>query len=132
MSLSLGDLELVKQVRDGDKSQLLEVRAVTSMDVACKRNIAELKIAGSSSNVLQDSGNEPVEIKITGRFLGKDAKKRVEQIRQMRSKGEPVQFASESISFAQIGKVMILRFDFQESLEAVNGVSYEMDLMEYR
>lgn len=133
MVVYLDTIELENKTQNQDNDGILEARTVTKIDVLDKRHVVELDIPGSSGNVLQDMGAEPVRIFLVGEFMGKDSKKGLEQLRSKYDTNQPVAFSSDlTTSVAEVSKVLIEHLYVEEIAASVHKYRYHMVLKEHK
>ena len=132
MEVKLDDIELVKRVQPSATSPLSEVRTVYDVHVEGKRSIVELKIPGSSGNVLQDMGREPVTILIKGEVWGPNAKATVTTLKAKSEAGDAVPFTSDLLSAASVSDVIVEEFSLDQVAGSPTRYRYLMLLREYK
>jgi len=132
MQVKLDDLELVKRVQNSATSPLKEVRSVSEVNVEGRRSLVELKIPGSSGNVLQDMGREPLAIELRGEVWGVDAKKTVEAIKAKVDSGKSISFTSDMMAAASISDVIAERFEVDQVAGFPSRYRYLLILREYK
>lgn len=149
MEVKLDDIDLVKRVQSSATSPLSEVRTVYDVHVDGKRSIVELRVPGSSGNVLQDMGREPITILVKGEVWGPDAKKTIQSLKAKSDGGDSVPFTSDLLAAASVSDVMVDEFvvdqlagnptkyrylmllrEFKEGGEATEGTAAETDQAE--
>jgi hypothetical protein len=131
MSVKLDDVELIKKVEDPD-APFRELRTVYDIKVNDKRNVVELRVPGSSGNVIQDMGCEPVSISIVGEVLGQEAKQSLENLRNKYERAESLQFSSDITDIPEVSKVVIEDYYVEEVAGTAGRFRYYLLLKEYR
>jgi uncharacterized protein DUF6046 len=127
VQIKLGDLDLVQRsTDDGERQQKL--RTILAISIKDKRKIVEQQIPGSSGNRLQDLGYEPVEISLEGEIFGEDASKTIEEIYDIFSKGQALDFHSNITAIADVSKVSITNLQVNKSPGTEMHYSYTMSL----
>jgi Domain of unknown function (DUF6046) len=132
MEVKLDDIDLVKRTQSSATSPLSEVRAVYDVHVDGRRSIVELKIPGSSGNVLQDMGREPITILIKGEVWGPDAKGTVTSLKAKCDAGESVPFTSDLLAAASVSDVVIEELEVDQVAGNPTRYRYLMLLREFK
>jgi hypothetical protein len=139
VSVKLDDIDLIKVVK-GDEGQggaessshLQEIRTIYGMRIVDRRNIVEIEIPGSSGNLLQDMGCNPVKIAFAGEIMGEKASETIEQIFVKYNSGTPLEFHSDLTVIAEVNKVVIENFGVEEIGGSISRYRYVMTLLEYK
>ena len=131
MDVRLDDIDLVKRVQDGPDEPIREVRTVIDSHVEGRRSIVELAIPGSSGNVLQDMGREPIRIALVGEFWGPDGKGSAEALQGKYESGDPLSFTSDLATAAEVSQVIISALLVEEVSGAPSRYRYSLLLSEY-
>ena len=132
MEVKLDDIDLVKRTQSSATSPLSEVRTVYDVHVDGRRSIVELKIPGSSGNVLQDMGREPITILIKGEVWGPDAKATVTSLKTKSDTGDSVPFTSDLLAAASVSDVIIEEFQVDQVAGNPTRYRYLMLLREFK
>jgi hypothetical protein len=132
MEVKLDDIDLVKRVQPSATSPLSEVRAVYDVHVDGKRSIVELKRPGSSGNVLQDMGREPLTILLKGEVWGPSAKATITSIKAKSETGDSVPFSSDLLAAASVSQVIIEEFQMDQIAGNPTRYRYLMLLREFK
>jgi len=132
MEVKLDDIDLVKRTQSSATSPLSEVRTVYDVHVDGKRSIVELKIPGSSGNVLQDMGREPITILIKGEVWGPDAKATVTSLKTKSDTGDSVPFTSDLLAAASVSEVIIEELEVDQIAGNPTRYRYLMLLREFK
>ncbi len=132
MEVKLDDIDLVKRTQSSATSPLSEVRTVYDVHVEGKRSIVELKVPGSSGNVLQDMGREPITILIKGEVWGPDAKATVTSLKTKSDTGDSVPFTSDLLAAASVTEVIIEELEVDQVAGNPTRYRYLMLLREYK
>jgi hypothetical protein len=132
MSVKLGEVELIKAASVDPDSSQREIRSIDSMSILDKRNIVELPIPGSSGNVLQDMGPDPVKITFTGEMMGKDSTQTMERLFAKHNSGEVIDFHSDITAISDVSKVILEDFHVEGTQGSSSRYRYMMTLREYR
>jgi len=132
MEVKLDDIDLVKRTQSSATSPLGEVRTVYDVHVEGQRSIVELRIPGSSGNVLQDMGREPITILIKGEVWGPDAKATVTSLKVKSDAGESVPFTSDLLAAASVSEVIIEELEVDQVAGNPTRYRYLMLLREFK
>jgi hypothetical protein len=132
MEVKLDDIDLVKRTQSSATSPLSEVRTVYDVHVDGRRSIVELKIPGSSGNVLQDMGREPITILIKGEVWGPDAKTTVTSLKAKSDTGDSVPFTSDLLAAASVSEVIIEELEVDQVAGNPTRYRYLMLLREFK
>lgn len=132
MEVKLDDIDLVKRTQASATSPLSEVRTVYDVHVDGRRSIVELKIPGSSGNVLQDMGREPITILVKGEVWGPDAKTTIQSLKAKSDAGESVPFSSDLLAAASVSDVIVEEFEVDQLAGNPTRYRYLMLLREYK
>ncbi|MDG7021330.1 MAG: carboxypeptidase regulatory-like domain-containing protein [Nitrososphaerota archaeon] len=132
MEVKLDDIDLVKRTQSSATSPLSEVRAVYDVHVEGRRSIVELKVPGSSGNVLQDMGREPITILLKGEVWGPDAKTTIQALRAKADSGESAPFSSDLLAAASVSEVIVEEFEVDQLAGNPTRYRYLMLLREYK
>lgn len=132
MEVRLDDIDLVKRTQASATSPLSEVRTVYDVHVDGRRSIVELGIPGSSGNVLQDMGREPISILLKGEVWGPQAKATVTSIREKSDLGDSVSFSSDLLAAASVSRVLVEEFQVDQVAGNPTRYRYLMLLREFK
>ncbi len=142
MSVKLDDIDLIKVVKgngggEGEAaaesdSHLQEIRTIYGMRIVDRRNIVEIEIPGSSGNLLQDMGCDPVKITLAGEIMGEKASETIEHVFTKYNAGTPFEFHSDLTAIAEVNKVVIENFAVEEIGGSISRYRYVMTLLEYK
>jgi len=132
MEVKFDDIDLVKRTQSSATSPLSEVRTVYDVHVDGRRSIVELKIPGSSGNVLQDMGREPITILIKGEVWGPDAKATVTSLKAKSDAGDSVPFTSDLLAAASVSDVIVEELEVDQVAGNPTRYRYLMLLREFK
>jgi hypothetical protein len=131
MSIELGKIPLISRVDDEQTRIPKEIRNVYNIGISARRSIVEHRIPGSSANVLQDMGREPIRISFEGDFYGEKAKESLKDVWAKFADGKPVPFSSDLTGVADVAQVMIEEFEMEDVSGNPNRLHYSISLSEY-
>lgn len=131
MAIKLDQIDLAKPATPHDPNNP-DLRTILWLSIVDKRNLVEVDIPGSSGNILQDNGAEPVLISLEGEITGKGASDTVEKLISKYEGGKPLSFYSDLTAIADVSKVLIEKLETKEILGSVSKFTYKIDLRESR
>lgn len=132
MEVKLDDIDLVKRTQSTATSPLSEVRTVYDVHVEGRRSVVELKIPGSSGNVLQDMGREPITILVKGEVWGPDAKTTVQSLKTKADSGSSVPFSSDLLAATSVNDVIVEEFEVDQLAGNPTRYRYLLLLREHK
>lgn len=109
---------------DGNQS----VRSILSISLKHKRALIELKVPGSTGNILQDLGPAPVEIALEGEIFGQNASTAIEEIYELYEQGKPVSFSSTMSIIGNLRNVTFENFQVNKPPGTNMHYTYTMQL----
>jgi hypothetical protein len=89
------------------------------------------RIPGLEGDVTQDLGRASVRLQIEGIFYGRPAKRKLEKLRTLHIKREPVDFIADILGKAYAAKVTLDRFEVIEAAREPGQYSYWLIVSEY-
>jgi len=130
MRMKLDDVELTKKV--DEDGVIKELRIIVNLSLSGRRQIVELRIPGSKSNVFQDLGRDPLQISFQGELVGPGTKETLNAIRSKFELGKPVPFSSDIDPLTDITEVVIESFSTSFDNRAPSGSRYSLTLREHK
>jgi len=130
MYMKLDDIELIKRVdKDG---AVQEIRSISNLSISGKRRIVELQIPGSTGNVFQDMGRNPLKISFDGELVGPGVMNTLQDLKAKFELRKPVGFSSDITTISDITEVVIEDFAVSFTGGATSGTRYSMVLKEHK
>lgn len=130
MQMKLDDIELIKRV--DKEGAIVEVRSINSLSVSGRRNIVELQIPGSTGNVFQDMGRNPIIISFDGEFVGPGSSATMQDLKSKFELKKPVPFTTDITTISDVTEVVIDSLSVNFMYEAPVGGRYSIVLREHK
>jgi hypothetical protein len=132
MPVRLNDIDLALASTNNGQPYEEDLRTILSISTKDRRIIIEHTILGSSGNILQDMGTEPVQITLEGEMHGSEASKTIRRLHEIYEKGEPVKLNSDLASISEVSRVKIENFQVNNPVGLKYHYVYTLDLKEDR
>jgi len=103
--MKLDDIELIKRIdKDG---AVEEIRSIHNLSISGRRRIVELQIPGSTGNVFQDMGRNPLRISFDGQLVGPGADQTLQDLKSKFELKKPIPFSSDAIPINDVTEVVV-------------------------
>jgi hypothetical protein len=110
----------------------IELVGLTNIYTEDARNLVQQRVPGQSGSVFQDLGREPVTVVMEGILLGDDTQAALEDLRQAQTKAQPMSFAADAISGAELTEVLIADFRVKQLAGHQNRFSFYLKVREHQ
>ncbi len=108
--------------------ELLGLQDIRTEDA---RSLVPQRGPGQAGSVFQDLGREPIRVVLEGVLLGDETQEALEELRQAQQRAEPLSFAADVISGAELTDVLISELELRQLAGHRDRYAFFMRVEEY-